>query len=136
MMKRLDRIYYTYYWMYRHNGDGEWASHFYVLFFLEFITVPYIGILWFILSLLQDGPFSILGIEIPMYLGFFLVFAFLCLRFGWNKRYAHVISQHDKYDKVDYKRLRKRGIIVLCAGFLIFLIMLWIGVLINIATQE
>ena len=132
----LDRLYYTYYWMYRNDGDSNWLAHFYVLFFLWFITVPYVGVLWFILSLPQDAPLNISGIEIPMYLGFFLVFAFLCIRFGWRKRYAHIISQHDKYNKADYKRLRKRGIIVWCIGGLIFLIISWIGLFINKAANQ
>ena len=136
MMNMLDRLYYTYYWMYRNDGESNWVAHFYVLFFLWFITVPYIGILWYLPLLLPNTLINSLGIEIPMYIGYFLVFAFLCIRFGWRKRYAHIISQHDKYNKEDYKRLRKRGIIVMCIGFLIFIIMLWIGLFINITKQQ
>ncbi len=135
-MNTLDGLYYTYYWMYRNDGDGKWASQFYVLIFLEGIALPYLAVLWFIPSLIQDAPLNILGIEIPMYVLFILFFAFLCIRFGWRKRYAYIISEHALYGKGDYRRLRNIGIISFCIGGLIFFILCFIKLQDNIAASQ
>lgn len=141
-MNILDRLYYTYYWMFRNDGHSSWVAHLSVLVLLESIAIPYIGTLWFLLSLSQweslsqRAHFSIFGREIPMYVGFFLFFAFLCIRFGWRKRSAYVTSQHDKYDNEKNKKLRKKGILTMCIGILIVILLLWIGLFINQATYQ
>ena len=122
----LDRLYYSYYWICEKSGYGKRGAYLGAIFFIELITMPYIGILWFILSWNQTGPLNISGRDIPMYIGFFLVFAFLCIRFGWNKRYAYIISQHDKYGNKNYKRMGIIGIISFWIGGLIFFMICFI----------
>ena len=120
MTNMLDGLYYSYYWMYEKAGYGKWGSHLAVIFLMVVISAPYIGILWCIPYLLYSTSVYILGVEIPMYIGFFLVSVFLCIRFGWRKRFVYIISQHDKYNNKKYKRLRNMGIISFWIGGLIF----------------
>lgn len=136
MMDVLDGLYYSYYWMWEKSGYGKRGSHLATIFFMLVFSSPYIGILWCIPFLLYSTRVCILGVEIPMYVGYFLLGAFLCIRFGWNKRYAYIISQHDKYDNKKYKRLRNMGIIAFWIGGLILFIICCIKVHENAAANQ
>ena len=135
MMNMFDGLYYSYYWMCEKAGYGKWGSHLAAIFVMVVISVPYIGVLWLILSWQQNTPLTISGREIPMYIGFFLVSVFLCIRFGWRKRFMYIISQHDRYDNKKYKRLRNIGIISFWIGGLIFFSLCFIKAQDNIANQ-
>lgn len=86
-MNTLDGLYYTYYWKYRNHGEPKWGALVSALILMNAIALPYVAVLWFIPYLLYSTRFYILGVEIPMYLGFLIIFGFLCIRFGWHKRY-------------------------------------------------
>ena len=125
-MNLFDGLYYTYYWRYRNAGDSKCWAVFRTLITLGGITTPYVAIIWYLPLLLPDHFIDSLGIEIPMYVGFFLVFVFLCIRLAWGKRAEKIISQHNLYDNEKYKRLGKRGIIAFGLGWLIFIGISWI----------
>lgn len=122
MMDMLDGLYYTYYWKYRNDGEPKWGALVSALILINAITLPYVAVLWLMPYLLASTRFYILGVELPMYLGFFLVFAVLCCRFAWGKRYDKIISQHDKYDNEKYKRIGKIGMNCMWVGVLILLL--------------
>ncbi len=136
MMDVLDGLYYTYYWMFRNDGEPKWGALVSALIRMNGITLPYVGIIWFIALLLPDDFTNSLGIDIPMYFGFFFVFVFLCIRFGWRKRYLYIISKHDMYDNTKYKRLGRRGMIAMWIGVLILFILSFIKLHENAAANQ